>query len=180
MNQELIRYLVPVLVMAIVVWRMMRRAQGQPIKPSRLWIRPAMLAVLLALAFLHPPALTLLALAVFLAAAVLGAGFGYLTARHQTLTIDPATGTITSKTSPVGIALFVGLFAVRYVFRMVVQGGQAPDRLMAHSDQFLMWTDAGLIFVLALVSAQAWEIWRRAKPLADGHAAAKKAESQAE
>jgi hypothetical protein len=79
--------------------------------------------------------------------------------------------------SPVGVALFLGLFAARYVFRMVALGGQVPDRLMAHSDQVLMWTDAGLLFVLGLVSAQAWEIWRRAKPLLEGHAA-KKAESQ--
>lgn len=177
MPKEYISYIVPVLVMAIVVWRMMRRAQGLPLKPSRLWIRPAMLAVFLALAFLHPPALTLTALAIFAAAVALGAGFGYLTARHQQLSIDAVTGTVISKTSPVGIALFVGLFAARYVFRLVVQGGQAPDRLMAHSDQFLLWTDAGLFFVLALVSAQAWEIWRRAKPLLDGHAAAKRVES---
>lgn len=179
MQKEIATYLVPVIVMAIVAVRMMRQSKGRPLKPSRLWIRPAILAVFLALAFVHPPALTVLSLAIFATAAGTGVALGYILASHQQLTIDPVTGRITSKTSPVGIALFLGLFAARYVFRMVTLGGQAPDRLMAHSDQVLMWTDAGLLFVLGLVSAQAWEIWRRAKPLIDGHAA-KKAESQVE
>jgi hypothetical protein len=177
MPKEIATYLLPIVVLAIVGLRMMRQSRGRPLKPSRLWIRPAILAVFLAIAFSHPPTLTLLSIAIFASAAVLGVGLGYVLASHQHLTIDPVTGTITSKTSPVGIALFLGLFAARYVFRMVTLGGQAPDRLMAHSDQVLMWTDAGLFFVLGLVSAQAWEIWRRVKPLLDGHAA-KKAESQ--
>lgn len=179
MQKELFSYLFPVLVMGIVVWRMAGRAKGQPLKPSRLWIRPAMLCVFLALAFLRPPAITLLSIGIFAAAAVLGVGLGYLLARHQHLTLDPATGTITSKMSPVGIALFVMLFAGRYAFRTFIQGGDAPDKLMAHSDQVMMWTDASLIFILALVSAQAWEIWRRAKPLLAEHAQ-KKADSLAE
>lgn len=177
MQKEIANYIFPLIIMAIVAWRMVRQSRGRPLKPSRLWVRPAMLAVLLAIAFLHPPALTLLSITIFTTAAAAGVALGYVLASHQHLTIDPATGTITSKMSPVGIALFVGLFGARYVFRMVILGGQAPDRLMAHSDQVLMWTDAGLLFVLGLVSAQAWEIWRRAKPLLDGHAA-KKAESQ--
>lgn len=177
MPKEIATYLFPIVILAIVALRMMRASQGRPLKPSRLWLRPAILAAFLAMAFLHPPALTLLSLGVFATAAVLGVVLGYVLASHQHLTIDAATGTITSKMSPVGIALFLGLFAARYMFRMVTLGGQAPDRLMAHSEQVMLWTDAGLIFVLALVSAQAWEIWRRAKPLLDGHAA-KKAESQ--
>lgn len=179
MPKEIATYLIPIVVMAIVAFRMIRQNQGRPVKPSRLWVRPAILAVLLTLTFLHPPAVTLFSVTIFTVAAVTGVVLGYVLASHQHLTIDPATGKITSKMSPIGIALFVGLFALRYAFRMVTLGGQAPDRLMAHSDQVLLWTDAGLLFVLGLVSAQAWEIWRRAKPLVDGHAA-KKAESQAE
>ncbi len=177
MQKEIASYLVPVIVLAIVALRMMRQSKGRPLKPSRLWIRLAILAGFLAMAFVHPPALTILSIAIFAVAAVAGVVLGYVLASHQQLTIDSATGNITSKMSPVGIALFLGLFAARFVFRKVTLGGQAPDGLMAHSDQVLMWTDAGLLFVLGLVSAQAWEIWRRAKPLLDGHAA-KKAESQ--
>jgi hypothetical protein len=171
MPKELIPYIVPAIVFALVAWRLFRNARGRPIKPQMLWIRPAFLAVFLGLAFLHPPAISPLSVAVFVCALLLGAGFGYLLARHQTLTIDTATGTITSKTSPLGTVLFLGLFVLRFATRRVMMGGQ-PDLSLTHqSPAFMMYTDAGLIFVLGLVAAQAWETWNRAKPLLDGHAA---------
>lgn len=173
MRTEMLRYLIPVIVIAVLALRMRGRMQARPLKPSRLWIRPVILAVLLALTFLHPPALTLQAIGIFTASAVLGVALGYLMSRHQHLTVDQATGTLTSRTSPIGMALFLLLFAGRFVVRIAVEGGQAPDKLMAHSGQVMMWTDAGLIFVLALVSAQAWEISRRAKLLLADHAASK-------
>ncbi len=173
MRTEMLRYLIPLIVIAVLALRMRGRMQARPLKPSRLWIRPAILAVLLALTFLHPPALTLQAIGIFAAAAVLGVALGYLMCRHQLLTVDQATGTLNSRMSPIGMALFLLLFAGRFVVRMVVEGGQAPDKLMAHSGQVMMWTDAGLIFVLAMVSAQAWEISRRAKALLADHAASK-------
>lgn len=173
MRTEMLRYLIPVIVIAVLALRMRRRMQARPLKPSRLWIWPGILAVLLALTFLHPPVFTLLGIGIFAAAAVLGVGLGYLMSRHQHLTVDQETGTLTSKMSPIGMALFLLLFAGRFVVRMVVEGGQAPDKLMAHSGQVMMWTDAGLIFVLAMVSAQAWEISRRAKALLADHAASK-------
>ncbi len=179
MSKEIATYLFPVLIVALVAWRIARQSRGRPLRPSRLWVRPAMLTLFLALAFLHPTALTPLSFAIFAAAAAVGVGLGFVLASHQKLTVDPATGTITSTTSPVGIALFVALFAARYVLRIVMTGGQAPDQLAAHSTQVLTYTDAGLLFALGLVSAQAWEIWRRAKPLL-AEAAAKKAENPAQ
>jgi hypothetical protein len=179
MPKEIATYLFPVLIAALVAWRLVRQSRGRPLRPSRLWVRPAMLALFLGLAFLHPAAVTPLSGLVFAAAAVLGVVLGYVLASHQQLAIDAATGTITSTTSPVGIALFVGLFAARYAFRIIVTGGQAPNPLVAHSDQVLMYTDAGLVFVFCLVSAQAWEIWRRAKPLL-AESATKKAASPAQ
>lgn len=175
MSKQLLQYLIPVIVMAIVVVRVALRTRARPLKPSRLWIRPGILALFLVLTFLHPPALTLQALGIFAAALVLGLALGYLMSRHQQLTVDQATGTLTSKMSPIGMALFVLLFVGRFAVRMIVQGGQAPDKLMAHSSQVMMWTDAGLILVLAMVSAQAWEISRRAKRLLADHAASKSA-----
>jgi hypothetical protein len=177
MLKQLVPYIAPVIVLAIMAWRLSRQSKGRPLKPSRLWIRPAILAAFLALAFLHPPAIDLLSLSVFAGAAVAGGALGYVLASHQALTLDEATGAIISKMSPIGMALFVGLFLVRYAIRMLVTGGQAPDKLMEHSPQIIMYTDAGLLFVLALVAAQAWELWRRAKPLLAGHAA-KKAQIQ--
>lgn len=171
MSNQVLSYLVPVLAMGIIVWRLSRQQKGRPVKPSRLWIRPAILLLLLGLVALHPPKLTPLTLGVLLGAAAAGIVVGYVMASHQALTIDPDTGKITSRMSPVGMILFLGLFVARYAFRIVFTGGQAPDRLAAHSDQILLYTDAGLLFVLAMVSAQSWEIWRRTRPLLAEHAA---------
>jgi hypothetical protein len=171
MLKQLLPYLTHVLVLAVMTWRLSRQNAGRPVKPNRLWIRPAILAMLLGFTFLHPPVLSVLSVAAFAAAMVAGGVLGYVLASHQALTIDPATGKITSKMSPIGIALFIGLFAGRYAFRMLITGGQAPDKLMAHSAQITLYTDVGLFFVLALVAAQAWELWRRTRPLVAEHAA---------
>jgi len=172
MIKQLVPYIAPVLVIAIMAWRLSRQSAGRPLSPSRLWIRPVILLALLALTFLHPPALTLVSLAAFAGALVTGAVLGYVLAGHQALTLDPATGKITSKMSPVGMALFIGLFAARYAFRLLVTGGQAPDPVAAHSAQIGLYTDVGLFFLLALVCAQAWELRRRTRPLLAEHAAA--------
>lgn len=177
MPRELIPYIAPVIVLVLVGWRMFRNARGRPIKPKMLWIRPAILIIFLGLSFLHPPAITPLSLAVFGASALVGAGLGYVLASHQTLTIDSASGTITSKMSPLGSLLFLALFALRFALRTAVTGGD-PSQSFAHPSQsLLLFTDAGLVFVFCLVAAQAWETWRRAKPLLDGHAAQKAAQT---
>lgn len=172
MSKEIVSYIIPILVMGVVVWRLSRQANGRPVRPSRLWIRPAVIGLFLAVLFATTPVRQdALGMAVLAGAAAAGAGLGFLLARHQALTLDPATGKITSKMSPVGIALFAVLYMARYAFRMVMTGGQAPDKIAAHSAQIMLYTDAGLLLVFALVSAQAWEIWRRAKPLLQEHAA---------
>ena len=181
-NQYLqyIQYIAPVLVIALVAWRMSRAMKGRPVKPSQLWIRPAIIAVFMAAALATSPLPNGLGLGVLALAAAVGVGAGYLLARHQAFTLDPATGVITSKTSRFGMMLFVGLFAARYAFRMMMVGGQAPDKLITHSAQIALYTDAGLLFLLGLVCAQAWEIWRRTRPLVVEHAARTAAKPAAE
>ncbi|GAA0539038.1 hypothetical protein FHS83_003654 [Rhizomicrobium palustre] len=159
-----VSYVGPGVFLGLLALRMVRNMRGRPLKPNKLWIRPVFLVVILALAMLHPPALTSLNLAIFAACAVVGAGLGYVLASHQTLSIDTATGTITSKTSVVGMALFLGLLALRYAARQTFGG----DPMGPHSDSVLLYTDAGLIFVVAMVAAQAWETWRRAMALLQG------------
>ena len=172
-NQYLpyLQYIVPVLVIALVAWRMSRSMKGRPVQRSRLWIRPAIIALFMALALATTPLPDFFGLGVLAAAAAVGVGVGYLLARHQAFTLDPATGVITSKTSPLGVVLFVALFGARYVFRMMLMDGQAPDKLAAHSAQIALYTDALLLFLFGMVCAQAWEIWRRTTPLAAEHAA---------
>lgn len=174
-------YIGPVLIFALVVWRMRRASVGRPLKPNRLWIRPAILCVFLALALLHPAAITPMSVTIVAVAAAVGVVLGYVLASHQHLTVDAATGAITSKMSPVGMAVFLALFAARYAVRTMMTGGD-PAQAAApgpQSDHLLLYTDAAMFFALGLVAAQAWETWRRAKALLAANAP-KKPESLAE
>lgn len=165
MLKQFVPLIGPILVLAIVAWRLSRASRGRPVKPNRLWIRPTVLGLFLGLAFLHPAAITPLSIAIVLVAALAGVVLGYILACHQKLTIDPVSGAITSKMSPVGMVVFLGLIAVRYGVRMMVSGGEADVPGQAPSEAILLYTDAALVFAFGLVAAQAWEIWRRAKAL---------------
>ncbi|MDE2184732.1 MAG: DUF1453 family protein [Alphaproteobacteria bacterium] len=169
MVQPYLPYLIALPFLALVVWRLSRAAKGRPVKPSRLWIRPAVIGLLMIAPFAASPRPDVTALAIFTAAAVAGLLLGFVLARHQEFSIDPQTGAITSRMSPVGIALFVGLIVVRMAFRVAIQGGQPPARLAAHSAQVMLYTEAALLFVFALILAQAVETWRRIKPLRAEH-----------
>lgn len=163
MGKELANYIGPLLVLLIIAWRVSRNLRGRTINPSYLWIRPAIFAAILAFLLwisLKPDAVELSSLA---GALVLGMGAGYLLSRHQALSLQ--NGKIVSKTSPIGIILFMALLAARIFFRMQMESGQAPGQLAAHNAQIMFYTDVALTFLVALMAAQAWEIWRRARPL---------------
>ena len=171
MSNQIASYVTPIIVMAIVLWRLSRQQTGRRVKPSWLWIRPAIVGLFLVAILATSPRPDTLGLAICAAAAAAGLGVGYLLTRHQALSLDPESGRITSRMSPVGIALFGVLFATRYVFRLIFTDGQAADMMAAHSAKIMLYTDAALLFAFALVSAQAWEIWRRARTLLAEHAA---------
>jgi hypothetical protein len=169
-------YLVPFLVIAMIAWRASRSMKGRVVDPSRLWVRPAIIVLVMLAMLANSPMPASYAFMLFAVAALVGAGMGYLMTRHQEFSIDAATGVVTSRTSPIGVMLFAGLFLGRYLLKLAVTGGQAPDRVVAHSAQYILYTDVGLFFVVALVAAQAWETWRRIKPLTAAHAARQPAE----
>jgi len=166
MLKQLLPYLAPLIFVVILGLRMSRARNGRPVKPERLWIRPAIIAILMAYMLVTSPRPDLFGLGLYALAAVLGVGAGYLLSRHQELTLDPQTGAISSKMSVFGMILFFCMFAGRYAFRTFVNGGQA-----VHSAQITLYSDAALLFLLAMFSAQAWEIWRRTRPLLAEHAA---------
>jgi membrane-anchored protein YejM (alkaline phosphatase superfamily) len=52
---QYVQYIVPLLVIALVAWRMSRSMKGRPVKRRRLWIRPVLIAVFMALALATTP-----------------------------------------------------------------------------------------------------------------------------
>jgi hypothetical protein len=160
-------FIVPLIIVAFLARRVMRAQRAQRIRPSRLWIAPVYVAVamslVLATGHMPPP----YAFALFAVATAIGAVVGYLRAKHQIFSIDPATGNVMSKASPVATMLFIGLFVVRFGLNFYMRGGMAsPGGVgQAQGAHLILYTDAMLFFAFAMLAVSAWEIWRRTRPL---------------
>jgi hypothetical protein len=173
--QQLAPYLVPLLVVALIARRAFREQKPQRVRPSRLWIGPAYLAFGMAAVLAISPMPGPLGIALFVVGVLIGGSVGYLRALHQEFSIDPETGNVMSRATPLGSMLFLGLFVVRFGMNYWLGGGTTPAAMKAHSAQITLYTDTMLFFAFAMVSVSAWEVWRRTRPLAVAHKAAKEA-----
>src|SRR6185437_11098008 len=106
-------YLVPLLVVAILARRAFRAQAPRRIRPSTLWIGPVYIALAMGLVLWTSPKPDMFGLGLFAIGAALGGVIGYFRALHQEFSIDPETGNVMSKASPVATILFIGLFVVR-------------------------------------------------------------------
>ena len=167
--KDFLPYLGPAIVLALVARRFLRAQKPQRIKPNRLWIGPVFLALPMALVLWTSPRPDLLGVALFVVALAAGLGLGYLRALHQTFSIDPETGNVMSQASPVGLIIFIVIFAVRYGLNTWMNQGASPGMGRPPSPQLLLYTDAMMVFAFGMVSATAWEIWRRTRPLVIAH-----------
>ena len=147
--------LVPLLMIGLVV---LRNARARTLRIERLWISPLILGALAAMTFYAyppsgPPAYLLDA--GFL---VVGGFLGWWRARASHFTIDPETHVITSRVSPLGMMLILGIFALRYLVRLAAPGEASLLHVTA-----LDLTDAFLLLAVGLVSAQRIEWLIRAR-----------------
>lgn len=170
--QQLAPYLVPVLIVALIARRTLRAQTPKRVRTSRLWVGPVYLAVGMALVLATSPMPGLFGALLFVVGAAVGAVVGYLRALHQEFSIEPETGNVMSKTTPLGSILFLGLFVVRFGLSSWFQAGSAPGSLQARSAQIVLYTDTMLFFAFAMVTVSAWETWRRTRPLVAAHGAA--------
>lgn len=150
-------YLVPVIAVAIMV---LRGTRTRRLRIERMWIMPTLIlaAVILSLSIQTAPRLPVLAAEMF--ALGMGAGMGWWRGRTTYIAIDPATHAVTSKASPLGMALLAGVFLLRFSFR---------DYAMGHASDLHVTpveiTDIFLLFAAGLVCAQRLEMWIRAQRL---------------
>jgi hypothetical protein len=154
-------YIVPVLALLLIV---RRGFKAQKVRTSRSWIWPGVILLLTGFVLLSSPAPSLLAAAGFVAAAGAGVAIGYLRAAHQTLSIDPETGGVTSKATPFGTIIFAALFVARYLLQSLTSARDVP-----HALGLQRASEAGLIFAAMMMVASRAEIWRRVKPLLAQH-----------
>ena len=172
MLKQYLPYLLPLVVVALVGFRMSRSMKGRRIKPWQLWIRPALIGVILGFSLVMSVMPSPVGIGDLRRRT--GCGAGARLCACQPPDIDPRSGLRRHHKQDFAFwnNSFFGVFAVRYVFNMTMRTGQAPDKLAAHSTQVLFYTDVALLFLFAMVGAQAWEIWRRTRPLVAQHAAA--------
>ncbi|MDR3511316.1 MAG: DUF1453 family protein [Caulobacteraceae bacterium] len=156
LNQTL-PYLVPILVLVLVVRRSLRERK---LKAERLWVMPVLLLFVGGSSLVNAPPQTPLAIAVVAVGLALGAAAGWWRGRLTHITIDPATHELTSRTSPVGVLLVAGVYALRYGLRMVEL--QHPNALPGGAS---VVADALMIFAIATMAVQRLEMWLRCQRL---------------
>jgi hypothetical protein len=170
MMNEFVRYIVPLLIVAVLIVR--RSGRAQKVRPGRMWIRPVILLLMAVTALAAGPMPGLLMIAAFVVAAGLGAGLGYLMAHHQHLSIDTDTGHILSRSTTIGTLLILGLFAIRFGAKLVFPELANPGHA---GQQVTQATDGMLIFTVSVLISQSIALFNRTRPLVADHAARKAA-----
>ena len=156
--------LIPLILLGVVI---LRNSRARRLRLERLWISPTIVIVLTAWTFSQSPMPSPVGLAIDSLALGLGALLGWWRARASRFTIDPQTHVITSKVSPVGMLLILGIFALRYIVRSFATN----EALVLHVSAIEI-TDSFLLLAVGLVSAQRIEWLIRARRLlADARAA---------
>lgn len=151
-------YLIPLVVIGIVI---LRNSRARTLRIERLWITPAIIMVMAILAFSANPPPGPVGLALDLAAVAVGGLLGWWRGRASRFTIDPETHIITSKVSPWGMMLILGIFALRYLLRSMLAGEGATALHVTAAEA----TDSFLLLAVGVVSAQRIEWLIRARKL---------------
>jgi hypothetical protein len=171
---QFLPYLGPLLIVVLIGRRLLRAQKPQRVRPALLWIGPAIVIAGMASVLAISPMPTPFAIMLFAVGAVAGAAVGYLRALHQEFSIDPDTGNLMSKATPLGSILFLGLFVVRFGMNRWMNGGSTTvgaDMTRAPNANVMLYTDVMLFFAFAMVAASAFEVWRRTRPLIAEHKA---------
>ena len=154
-NAQLWTNLIPLVFLGIVI---LRNSRARTLRIERLWISPAIVMALTVLTLAASPPPTAVGIAMDFVALALGAGLGWWRARASRFTVDPETHVITSKVSPVGMLLILGIFAARYLLRSLL----TADSTVLHVSA-IEASDSFLILAVGLVSAQRLEWLIRAR-----------------
>jgi hypothetical protein len=150
-------YLVPLIAVAMVI---LRNSRARRLRIESLWIAPVMILALVGLSLSQEGVPTPARMAIDIAALGGGALVGWWRARFTTIAVDPATHQLTSRASPIGMLVILGLFAVRYGLRAYATQNAGALHLSVN-----VVADALLVMTVGLVCAQRLEIALRASRL---------------
>jgi hypothetical protein len=158
-------YLIPLIAIGLVI---LRNSQARRLRVETLWIMPVVIIVLIGLALSQEGMATPLFMAIDIAALAAGALLGWWRGRLTNITVNPETHELTSRSSPIGMLLILGIFALRYGIRFYASQGAASMHLPVNAI-----ADAALVVTVGLVCAQRLEIALRASRLLSEARAAK-------
>jgi hypothetical protein len=153
-NAQAMAFIVPLVVIALVI---LRNSRARRLRIETLWIAPLMIVALVGLSLSQEGMPSSLGLAVDAAALAAGGLMGWWRARFTHITIDPASHELTSRASPIGMLVILGVFAVRYGLRMYAAQNASSIGLPVN-----VIADAALVVSVGLVCAQRLEIFTRA------------------
>lgn len=179
-------YALPLLVL-FVMWRRIGRVRK--VRVTRLWLIPLFLIAATGSALFASGFPTLLWLAAWGSAALLGAAVGYFRASHMHLSVHPETGDVQSTQTPIATLIIMALFIVKFGLNLMfpqLNGGRDPsaaslftpdtiDAMQAagqasHTAAAINYaTDTLLIFSTAMLVVGAMETWLRASRLLAAH-----------
>lgn len=159
-SAKLTSYLVPALIIVIVLaLRMRRMGQMRPLRVERLWIVPAIYAIVLALALKDaPPSVSDAPWLV--GAAVVGAVIGWYRGKSMQIIVDPATHAINQVASPLAMVFLIVVIGLRYGIRYFLAGEAATWRISIN-----ILSDVPLFLGCAMFITTRLEMFLRARRL---------------
>jgi hypothetical protein len=160
-------YLVPMAVVLLVV--VLRNSRPRRLKIERLWLYPAIYAVLLVSALAAaPPPVTPLSIGLLVAGLLIGGAIGWQRGRFTQIHIHPETHDLSSRASPIGLVFIFAVLVLRYAARDFLAGDATGLHL-----PIVAVGDAFIVLAVTMLSVQRLELWIRAsRMLAEAKAGA--------
>jgi membrane protein CcdC involved in cytochrome C biogenesis len=152
---------------ALVVVLLRNRA-ARPLNVQWMWVVPLLVSLLIgwgiwASTTFQPHApfgpITYASLAAALAA---GCAIGWWRGKTIDIHRDPDTGKLMARASPLGLIILIGLIAVRYAMKGVLEANAEAWHL-----NMVALTDGFLLFAAGLVVVSRVEMWLRARAIAE-------------
>jgi hypothetical protein len=158
--QDIQTYLPFVVIAIVIAARFRSLSRPRRMRPGLLWIWPLVICLLAGFfamgAYFKGGPLTATIVVTILVSLGLGAVAGWYRARAMHLHRDPDTGHIMMRMSIEGLIFLVALFLVRTLIRQF--GG-------VNTDQFGAVADGLMAFIVGLLLARSYVMWRRCKAL---------------
>jgi hypothetical protein len=166
-NQSLITLIVIIAVLPLLYFRLRKMLRPQPLKLGQMWIRPAILVAVAALALFAPqpgthvvPHLNAAQWSWLALAALLGAAAGWRWGQTMAIEVHPDDGTLMTKGNVAAMMVLVVLI----LFKLGLRPLLAAEGGALHLDALLI-TDASIVFSVALFTARSVEMWLRARAI---------------